>query len=82
MTIEIKPEQSFVIDQAIAAGLIKHPEEVIGVGVDTLRDRLEWKASAPELMRSQAAGERIRQLRKGVTLGGIAIKELLEEGRQ
>jgi hypothetical protein len=82
MTIELKPEQAHVIDQAIAAGLIRHPGEVVKVGVDTLRDRLEWKASAPELTRSKTAGDRIRELRKGVTLSGITIKELIEEGRE
>jgi len=37
--------------------------------------------SVPEVTRSQIAGQRIRELRKGVTLGGIPIKELIEEGR-
>ena len=41
MTIELKPEQSRVIDQAIAAGLIGHPDEVVNLGVETLRHRLE-----------------------------------------
>jgi hypothetical protein len=36
----------------------------------------------PSLSRSRAAGDRIRELRKGVTLGGISIKELIEEGRE
>ena len=36
----------------------------------------------PALTRSQIAGERIRELRKGVTLGGIFLKELIEEGRE
>jgi hypothetical protein len=36
----------------------------------------------PTLTRSQIAGQRIRELRKGVTLGGISIKELIEEGRE
>lgn len=35
-----------------------------------------------DLTRSQIAGQRIRELRKGVTLGGIPIKELIEEGRE
>jgi hypothetical protein len=34
------------------------------------------------LTRSQIAGQRIRELRKGVTLGGISIKELIEQGRE
>ncbi len=38
-------------------------------------------ASAQPLTRSQIAGKRIRELRKGLTLGGISTKELIEEGR-
>ena len=32
--------------------------------------------------RSQAAVARIRELRKGVTLGGLTIRELIDEGRR
>jgi hypothetical protein len=28
------------------------------------------------------AGQRIRELRRGVTLGGVSIKDLIEEGRE
>jgi hypothetical protein len=31
--------------------------------------------------RAQAAGARIREFRKGVTLGGLTIRELIDEGR-
>jgi hypothetical protein len=31
--------------------------------------------------RAQAAGTRIRELRKGVTLGVLTIRELIDEGR-
>jgi hypothetical protein len=36
----------------------------------------------PEITRSQLAGQRIRELREGITLGGIPIKDLIEEGRE
>ena len=36
----------------------------------------------PALTRSQIAGQRIRELRKGVTFDGISIEELIEEGRE
>jgi hypothetical protein len=39
-------------------------------------------AAFPPKARSRMAGDRIRELRKGVTLGGISIKELIEEGRE
>lgn len=32
--------------------------------------------------KARAAAERIRQMRKGVTLDGIPIKDLIEEGRR
>ena len=33
-------------------------------------------------VQARAAAERIRQMRKGVTLDGIPIKDLIEEGRR
>jgi len=41
MTIELKPEQERVIGQAIRAGLIETVDEVVDVGVETIRQRLE-----------------------------------------
>lgn len=34
-----------------------------------------------ERARAQAAAGRIREMRKGVTLGGLKIKDLINEGR-
>ena len=31
---------------------------------------------------ARAAAQRIREMRKGVTLGGLKIKDLIEEGRR
>ena len=45
MMIALKPEQVQVIDQAIQAGLIRSADDVVHVGLETLRGRL--KASAP-----------------------------------
>jgi hypothetical protein len=32
--------------------------------------------------RAQAAAARIRELREGITLGGLTIRELIDEGRR
>ncbi len=40
MTIQLKPEQEQVIDQAIQAGLIRVADEVLDVGVEAIRQRL------------------------------------------
>ncbi len=43
---------------------------------------VETSANGSEVTRSQLAGQRIRELRKCVTLGGISIKEPIEKGRE
>jgi len=41
MIIELKPEHERVIAQAIQAGLIQKPDEVLDFGLETLRGRLK-----------------------------------------
>ena len=43
MYLELRPEHEALIGQAIQAGLIHNPEEVIEIGIDSLRDRLELR---------------------------------------
>ena len=68
--------QAGLLAQAQASGLSF--EEYLD---QVLRER-SGATSRPDLTRSQIAGRRIRELRKGVTLVGISIKELIEEGRE
>ena len=60
--------------------------QAIGLSLEAYAEQLlrarSYRVSAPPSTRSQIAGERIRELRKGVALGGIPIKELIEEGRE
>ena len=76
MKLELAPE--------IQAGLLAQAEEnglsLEAYAEQVLRERVR-EASRPALIRSRAAGQRIRELRKGVTLGGIPAKQLIEEGR-
>jgi hypothetical protein len=57
--------------EAYAASLL---EDAVHLPADT-------NASAFDKERARAAGARIRELRKGVTLGGLTIRELIDEGR-
>lgn len=79
MTITLRPEQERVIQQAIETGMYNSVDEVLDFALDLIRKREAFHKNAT---RSQIAGERIRELRKGVTLGGFSIKELIEEGRE
>jgi hypothetical protein len=68
--------QSGLLAQAHASGLSleAYIEQI-------LRERV-FEASLPPLTRSQIAGQRIRELRKGLNLGGLSTKDLIEEGRE
>ena len=46
MAIQLSPEQERVVGQAIHAGLIRIPDDVVGIGVETIRRRLEARESA------------------------------------
>ena len=41
MAIHLNPEQERVIGQAIQAGVIRDPDDVVDVGLATIRQRLE-----------------------------------------
>ena len=53
--------------------------------VITRRGKIAAKLVPPDTgfdrERARAAAERIREMRKGVTLGGLKIKDLINEGR-
>jgi hypothetical protein len=75
--LDLTPDvQAGLLAQAQASGLSleAYAEQVL----------LERSRAVPQpnLTRSQMAGRRIRALRKGVTLGDVSIKELIEEGRE
>lgn len=50
--------------------------------IQTLVERDLAKPATTSLTRSQLAGQRIRELRKGNFLHGDSIKGLIEEGRE
>jgi hypothetical protein len=79
--LELTPDvQAGLLAEAQASGL-----SLEAYAEQVLRERSKASTpplSNPPLTRSQIAGQRIRELRKGVTLGGIPIKELIEEGRE
>ena len=69
----------------VQAGLLAQARES-GLSLEAYVEQVllerSCEAAHPALTRSQIAGQRIRELRKGVTLGGISVKDLIEEGRE
>ncbi|MBL8228656.1 MAG: hypothetical protein JNL98_09270 [Bryobacterales bacterium] len=75
--LELAPDvQAALLAQAKANGL-----SLEAFAEEVLRERSR-AVVCPPLTRSQIAGQRIRELRKGVTLGGLSLKDLIEEGRE
>jgi hypothetical protein len=46
MTIHLNPEQERVIGQAIDAGVIRDADDVVDVGLETIRQRLEAQTAS------------------------------------
>ncbi len=63
MTIDLKPEQEQVIQQALRAGVISAADEVVEVGIEAIRQRLEGRLAST----TAADGERwLREFRAWV----------------
>jgi Arc/MetJ-type ribon-helix-helix transcriptional regulator len=75
MTIELKPEHQRLIDRAIQSGAYQHPGEVISAALDMLAEDIQEGNGQPRK-------SRLWELREGLSLGDISIRELIEEGRE
>lgn len=77
MTIELKPDQEQKLQNALRSGRYHTVD-------DFLDDALAaWKEDSEfDLQKAQAAGARIRELRQGITLGGLKLQDLIAEGRR
>ncbi len=88
MTIELKPEETQIIDQAIQAGLIQRPDEIVGMAVKTLSSRLEALRSRVE--QNQATASRYEAVRRmqefgkthGLSLGEPITRKLMHDGHR
>lgn len=80
VSITLTQEQQKVIEQAIQAGLVRSVDEFIHSAVGALSSR----NGGFDKTKAQLAGERIRELRKGVTLDlkGMSIRELAHTGHK
>jgi Arc/MetJ-type ribon-helix-helix transcriptional regulator len=78
MTIILKPDTERLINEELRRGHYKDAEDVIQRALHTLR--AAHQAALSQVQECQEAAARIRELRQGVTLGGLNIKDLIHEG--
>jgi len=81
ITVDLRPEvQAELARQAAARGsaLEAYAANLLE---DAARRPLGENRTVFDKEQARAAGARIRELRQGITLGGLTIRELIDEGR-
>jgi hypothetical protein len=69
-----------LVSAHLRSGRYHSPEEVVTRALESLTER---EPPAPQRKKTPAeAVADIRELRKGVTLGGLKIRDLINEGRK
>ena len=79
LTLDTHGEQ--LVAAHLRSGLYRSPEEVVTRALEILAAGEPRAASAGTMSPAEAVAD-IRELRKGVTLGGLRIKDLINEGRK
>ncbi len=70
------------MQKQLANGQYRSPEEVVERALETLAENSEQSRLAPSTMTPAEAVADIQENRKGVTLGGLRIKDLIHEGHK
>jgi uncharacterized protein with von Willebrand factor type A (vWA) domain len=76
MTVNLTPHAEELLQQVMHSG---SPEQVVEEALERLVAEQGGKKKG---MTADEAVNRIRKLRKGITLGGISVEELVNEGRK
>lgn len=77
MTIQLKPGQEQAINAAIRAGAFRSVDEFMDTAIAILPN-----SPAPDASAAAHRKSRLWELREGLSLGDLPIKELIEEGRE
>lgn len=83
MNITLTPHGEHLLQRQLARGSYRSPEEVIERALETLaeRDSYPFRPGASRKSPAEAVAD-ILQLRQGVRLGGLKIKDLIHEGHK
>jgi hypothetical protein len=80
-TITLTTHGEELLQQELARRPDESPEQVVERALEVLLE-METQNSRLGVQECQEAASMIRQLRKGITLGGLKIKNLIREGRK
>jgi Arc/MetJ-type ribon-helix-helix transcriptional regulator len=78
MQVTLTPHAEELLNEQLARGRGRSPEEVVERALETLAEQPPAKREKTPA----AAVAHIRESRKGVTLGGLKIKDLIHEGHK
>ncbi len=78
MSLTLSPEHERMVNEELRAGRYRSAEEAL----EALREKEHSTLAHGEKRDPRHAAARIRERRKGVTLGGLRIKDLVNEGRR
>jgi hypothetical protein len=79
ITVSI-PDEAAAKAQALGLGVEEYLKRLVAEDMSSSDERFVRFGPGPYTPEEAAAG--IRELRKGVTLGGLKIKDLINEGRR
>ena len=85
MTITLTPEHERIIQAQLASGQFRSVEEVLEKLLAALKSPASDEATISKEAKARAAAERIRELRKGVTLerpNGMSLREYAHLGHK
>jgi len=80
MILTLDPHGEQLVAAHLRTGRYQSPEEVVTRALENLADK-ELPRNERKKTPAEAVAD-IRELRKGVTLGGIKIRDLINEGRK
>jgi Arc/MetJ-type ribon-helix-helix transcriptional regulator len=81
LTLTLDRHGEELVEAHLRTGRYRSPEEVVSRALENLAEKGLPTVPTGTMTPAEAVAD-IRELRKGVTLGGLRIKDLINEGRK
>jgi len=81
LTLTLDPHGEELVAAQLRSGRYLSPEEVVTRALETLAEKEPPGAPATTPSPADAVAD-IRELRQGITLGGLRVRDLIDEGRK